>query len=71
MRGVLRKDGKKVCRATSEVAMGRRQGGSRKTLSKEVVQEKKGHPSETLDSPPFSSPLLLHALVTTSGLTDI
>lgn len=41
MRGVLRKTEKKVCRATSEVAMGRQQDSSRKTLSKEVVQGKK------------------------------
>lgn len=41
MRGVLRKTEKKVCRATSEVAMGRKQDSSRKTLSKEVVQGKK------------------------------
>lgn len=45
MRGVLRKTEKKkrVCRATSEVAMGRQQDGSRKTLSKEVGQGKKDH----------------------------
>lgn len=40
MRGVLRKT-EKVCRATSEVAMGRQRDSSRKTLSKEVVQGKK------------------------------
>lgn len=67
MRGVLRKDGKKICRATSEVAMGRRQGGSRKTLSKEVVQENKGHPSETLGSPPFSSSLLFFSMPCFAG----